>query len=260
MVTQSFERASETLERGLNSLKVVDQLAAEGLHRKAADHLARIRSDVMEHAQTIYEAENQLAAWPENRVRLQGREEPITFSNTHRAVLQLVSWYQLEIGRAHSPKDGLVVPTDLLRQFGVNISEFAARLQTERAQLLTAIIPAPVTAPPEPSSMPKSWLTSWRDITAAVGRNYADRDTIKSLNERLAGPIASNGKGRSPMVDRAKLLEWWDQLDRKYQQSDNEQRGRRLSGESNHKYGRDGEVAPEISGSVKKRRSDKKPR
>jgi hypothetical protein len=109
----------------------------------------------------------------------------------------------------------------------------------------------------EPPS-PKQLLIGWREIVAAVGRTSKDRETIRRLNERRAGPIGHAGQGTKPMVDRAKLIAWWNSLDVMQQELANQQQGCRLSAESQHDYGRDGTVAPEVGGGVKKRRRDKK--
>jgi hypothetical protein len=83
---------------------------------------------------------------------------------------------------------------------------------------------------------------------------YGDRANIKSLNKRFDGPITNKGKGTKPMVYRDELFQWWDGLATKQQELTNQQQGRRLMAEAQHNYGRSGTVAPEIGGSVKKRR------
>lgn len=108
---------------------------------------------------------------------------------------------------------------------------------------------------------PRTLLTGWHDITDALDMKYDDRTNIKSLNRRFDGPITNKGKGTRPMVYKDVLFQWWDELATKYEELAtkqeelaNQKLGRTLMAEAQHDYGRDGTVAPEISGSVKKRR------
>jgi hypothetical protein len=104
----------------------------------------------------------------------------------------------------------------------------------------------------------KVYLNTWLDIlkTLDLGpRNNADKAFVLRMNEQRDGPIQIGGRGERPMVDKAKLIEWWDKLD--LQQADLEQRrdSRKRTVENSHPYGREGEVVPDIAGGVKKRRS-----
>jgi hypothetical protein len=103
---------------------------------------------------------------------------------------------------------------------------------------------------------PKTPLEGWRDITDALEMKYGDRDRIKSLNQRLGGPIINRGKGKRPLVDKDALREWWDRLATQEQELANRREGARLSAESQYHFGRDGEAAPEVGGGVKHRRRD----
>lgn len=105
---------------------------------------------------------------------------------------------------------------------------------------------------------PKKLLEGWHAIAAAVGMLHKRRRDIKSLNDRYEGPIKNKGAGTRPMVYHADLIEWWNRLASKQQELANQRDGAKLSGESQHNYGRDGRAAPEIGGGVKKRRQDKK--
>jgi hypothetical protein len=105
--------------------------------------------------------------------------------------------------------------------------------------------------------LPKTLLTGWHGIMAALDRPHNQYGTVKSLNERMNGPIVNNGQGKQPMVYEEKLIEWWNNLAELHEELENKEENARLSAQSQHNFGRDGTVAPEIGGSVKKRRSKK---
>jgi len=105
---------------------------------------------------------------------------------------------------------------------------------------------------------PKQLLTGWRNIAAALNQKYSQRGDIKSLNDRFDGPIKNSGAGTRPMVWREDLITWWDRLVMKQQELANQREGARLSAGAHYSYSRDGTVAPEIGGSVKKRRRVKR--
>ncbi len=109
-----------------------------------------------------------------------------------------------------------------------------------------------------PESQPKAILTSWREITDALNMEHSEQSKVKSLNERYEGPIPNPGKGSQPIVEKSVLISWWNRLAILQQELSNQNKGEKLSAESSHEYGKSGEVAPEISGEIKKRRSDKK--
>jgi hypothetical protein len=113
------------------------------------------------------------------------------------------------------------------------------------------VVASDETMPPSP---PQILLTGWREITGALDMKYHDREKIKSLNARFNGPIQSRGQGTQPIVARGQLLEWWNGLAVQQQELANCQQGATLSGQAQHGYGRTGTVAPEIGGSVKRRR------
>ena len=113
-------------------------------------------------------------------------------------------------------------------------------------------------AVPKPTATPKRLLTGWREIAEALEMRHPERDKIKSLNKRYNGPITVAGQGSQPMVERNLLIEWWNRLAALQEELANQREGRNLSAESQHNFGRDGKVAPEVGGSVKKRRKDKR--
>lgn len=101
---------------------------------------------------------------------------------------------------------------------------------------------------------PKKLLAGWHEITAALETPYSDRDKIGSLNDRFLGPIVNNGRGTQPIVEKDKLLEWWNGLTIQAEDSANRRDGAKASAEAQHNYGRAGTAAPEIGGQVRKRR------
>lgn len=105
---------------------------------------------------------------------------------------------------------------------------------------------------------PAKLLASWREITDALGLKHNEQDKVKSLNKRYNGPIPKPRRGGQPIVEHSKLLEWWNKLAVIQQEMENRDSGERLSVEGQHDYGREGRVVPEIGGSVRKNRSDKR--
>lgn len=110
---------------------------------------------------------------------------------------------------------------------------------------------------------PREYLTSWREILIALGMkdNAEDQGKVKRLSKRFSEgcPITIPKQGAQPKADKAKLLEWWNGLEQKFEESRRRERDRRATVAGQHPYGRDGIVAPDISGEVKKRRKDRKP-
>jgi hypothetical protein len=106
---------------------------------------------------------------------------------------------------------------------------------------------------------PRNLLTVWHAIVDVLRMKYSQRKDVKSLNARFNGPINNNGAGTRPMVYRDVLLRWWNSLAVLQQDLANQREGSRLATEAHYNYGRDGTVAPEIGGGIKKRRGDKKP-
>lgn len=107
------------------------------------------------------------------------------------------------------------------------------------------------------SAEPRVPLNSWSDIVYAVGKRMKEKRQIMSMNERYTGPIKVGGAGKRPFVYKDELLSWWNGMEVQAQDTDNRRTGRILSGNTGHSYGRDGTVATEIGGGVKKRRRPK---
>ncbi len=114
-------------------------------------------------------------------------------------------------------------------------------------------IPTLTSTPTCAPAKPKKLLTDWHQITAALEMKYADRRTIKRLNDQYDGPIKTDGIGRRPMVGGNDLIEWWNRLDVLHQELTNQREGAKLAAEAGHEFGKSGRVATEVNGSVKKR-------
>jgi hypothetical protein len=116
-------------------------------------------------------------------------------------------------------------------------------------------------APPKSDESPAVpvLLASWREILIALGLhdNKEDKGKLSRLNKTYAGPITIPGQGRQPLVEKAKLLEWYQGLAAKVQAKQDRQRDAQATVSARHDYGREGEVAPDLAGGVKKRRHRK---
>jgi len=114
--------------------------------------------------------------------------------------------------------------------------------------------------PPQPAK-PRKHLATWRDILIALEmqNNDEDRQKVDRLNETYNGPIIKPGQGKQPFADNVKLLEWWNGLEEMVESQASRDRDTKETVKGTHAYGREGEVVPEISGSVKRRRRDRQP-
>jgi len=121
----------------------------------------------------------------------------------------------------------------------------------------TSAVPVSQGEPPKPIH----WLLNWREILDALEwkNDEEGRRQIARLNKVHHGPIVSTGRGGQPKVGKAKLIEWWNGLRDKFEAGEKKKSDVRSTVEDRHAYGRDGEVFPEISGHIKRRRKDRKP-
>lgn len=113
----------------------------------------------------------------------------------------------------------------------------------------------------ESPGAPKSYLFGWKQILDALDLKDTaeDRSRVGRLSKDLDGPVIIEKPGSSPKVDKDKLLAWWNHLEIHWQDQMHQASGVRLNAEAQHDYSREGTAAPEISGSVKPRRADRKP-
>jgi hypothetical protein len=107
---------------------------------------------------------------------------------------------------------------------------------------------------------PAQYLTNWREILTALGmkNNAVDREKVRALNQQYGGPIVTPRRGAQPKVSKAKLIDWWNGLEAQWTTGGNRACDAAATVASQHAYGRDGTVAPDISGEVKRRRSDRR--
>lgn len=108
--------------------------------------------------------------------------------------------------------------------------------------------------PPRVLQDPKGYLFGWREILDALNLKNDQKDRVARLNSENEGPIIIGKKGSPPKVVKAKLLDWWNRLEILFEDQANQQRGKAMEGAAQHDYGREGRVAHEISGGVKKKR------
>jgi len=73
----------------------------------------------------------------------------------------------------------------------------------------------PSTSPPPPPPTPVCWLRSWAEILKTLGlrSNRRERESLRRLNQQTSGPIRTATKGNRPLVDQARLVAWWNDLD-----------------------------------------------
>ncbi len=106
---------------------------------------------------------------------------------------------------------------------------------------------------------PKQYLSGWPAMLGAVGlkNNKMDKHRLLSLSELYDGPIPKVGRGKTPRVEKGKLVNWWNGLDEKFQASHAALNDKAATVEELYQHGRDETVVPGISGHVQKRRSTK---
>jgi hypothetical protein len=171
--------------------------------------------------------------------------------------------------RSESPVDASEIAVKGLRTIFDQLSLRDIRMCTSLAarEYTAAVSQLPlagdcrdVEQPQKPIS-PREHLASWREILIALGmrNNTEDKQKVERLNESYDGPIKKPGQGKQPFADKVKLLEWWNGLEKLVESQADRARDARLNVQDTHAYGRNGEVVPEISGQVKKRRKDRRP-
>lgn len=139
-------------------------------------------------------------------------------------------------------------------------TQAARKAETQHRKSVATIAGHLKTSTTGRATPPKSYLTSWREILLGLGmkNNMEDKGRVRHLNRQYAGPIVIPKQGAQPKVDKAKLIEWWNGLDAQWTAGYSRGRDTKPTIEPQHNYGHSGIVTPEISGGVKKRRSDRK--
>jgi hypothetical protein len=103
---------------------------------------------------------------------------------------------------------------------------------------------------------PKDYLFGWSEIMKRLGRTDTEleRKRIVRLNGSFKGPLIVEGPGSPPKVDGKELVEWWNGLESDWEERKQHEADARETAAEQYPHGRDGTVAPEISGHVKKRK------
>lgn len=115
---------------------------------------------------------------------------------------------------------------------------------------------------PEPPP-PKRYAFDWQQLLDAIGLDNSSesRSAVRRAARVFGGPIAFR-QGSPPFVGIDALLAWWNGLEARAAElaQGRAERGaseaaRQASAADAHPYGRNGTVAPGISGGVRRRRS-----
>jgi hypothetical protein len=114
---------------------------------------------------------------------------------------------------------------------------------------------APTATKPAAAPSPAVYLQSWSEIldSLEMKNTEVNRGRVRGANERFEGPINIPKQGGQPKANKAKLLEWWNGLEMRWEAGGAGQITAATL-ENRHNYGRDGEVVPDIGGHTKKRR------
>jgi hypothetical protein len=113
-------------------------------------------------------------------------------------------------------------------------------------------------AQPKQQGPVPEWLTRWAQILAALKLKKSDKPRVARLNKQYDGPIKTGKRGHQPLVEGPKLMQWWRELEARFEESKQRQQDTQATVANRHSFGREGEVVPEIDGGVKKRRRDRK--
>jgi hypothetical protein len=151
---------------------------------------------------------------------------------------------------------------DAIREVDANLIKLRAAPPVEPPKPAggAAVPQTPKPAAGSTEEKPIAWLVTWRDILICLGKhdNEEDKTQVRRLNDTRDGPIKIGGKGQQPIVDKVRLLDWWNRLDA-VEQCQNRVRDTQATAAARHNYGRKGEVAPDLGGEVKQRRQDRIP-
>jgi hypothetical protein len=115
--------------------------------------------------------------------------------------------------------------------------------------------------PNPPPDTPPVYLTSWREILAALNlkNNSTDQAKVRRLHKKFSSPIKFGGRGKQPFVVKSELLEWWNGLEEQMEESTRRQKDKRESVAENYAHGQRGEkVIPEIAGYERKRKNGRR--
>jgi hypothetical protein len=103
---------------------------------------------------------------------------------------------------------------------------------------------------------PKEYLVNWREIIDCLKKkfNAETKRQLADMNRKFDGPIKLPGQGGQPRVDKAKLLDWWNNLEIKWLTQGSGENATATVSEQ-YQHGKKGEsVIPDIAGHELKKR------
>lgn len=105
-------------------------------------------------------------------------------------------------------------------------------------------------------SAAKNYLWGWVEIAKELGQKNDEtfQRRLRDMHDRIPSPIVFRGQGSPPMVDRAKLIEWWNSLEERLQELTQMTSDRRATTKAAYPHGRNEIVLPDLKGHVKRRR------
>jgi hypothetical protein len=112
---------------------------------------------------------------------------------------------------------------------------------------------------PPDDARPAKLLMNWREILDALELEHTEerQRQVRELNERYAGPIIFQGQGGQPKANKEKLLQWWNELERRFREAQQVRADKQATVAEQYRHGREETVVPKISGHVKKKRKSK---
>ena len=100
---------------------------------------------------------------------------------------------------------------------------------------------------------PGNWILGKNDILKVLNQTEEKWNWILKLSKESGGPIGTQEGGMS-VADRDKLIIWFTSALERYGQQDERENDKKSSVAITYQHGKNGVVAPEINGSVKKRK------
>lgn len=111
---------------------------------------------------------------------------------------------------------------------------------------------------------PKRYCFGWPDVLAAIELNNSleNRTRVRGLNgsPHHPGPIIFGGKGMHPKTNKEKLIEWWNALEKRWEELSQRELDQETTVSQTFPYGREAKVVPQVGGRVKRRRGNQPPK
>jgi hypothetical protein len=107
---------------------------------------------------------------------------------------------------------------------------------------------------PKGSPPPSKWIIGKANILEVLDQPNEKWNWILSLSRDFDGPIKTREGGAS-IANREELFEWFEKALERYGKQETREKDRKTAGKDTFTYGRNGTVAPQINGSVKKKRA-----